>query len=41
MALGLDESIQILRQYGDEPVRTGCITSRFRAFTLFLDADAT
>ncbi|MCX5097642.1 hypothetical protein OOK36_55400 [Streptomyces sp. NBC_00365] len=40
-ALGLDESIQILRQHGDEPVRTGCITSRSVAFTLFLNADAT
>ncbi|MFE2521648.1 hypothetical protein ACFXG9_41525 [Streptomyces mirabilis] len=40
-ALGLDESIQILRQHGDEPVRTGCITSPSVAFTLFLNADAT
>ncbi|MFE4540231.1 hypothetical protein ACFRKB_35060 [Streptomyces scopuliridis] len=40
-ALGLDEAIQILRQQGDEPVRTGCITSRYWAFTLFLNADAT
>ncbi|MET7352939.1 hypothetical protein [Streptomyces mirabilis] len=40
-ALGLEESIQILRQHGDEPVRTGCITSPSVAFTLFLNADAT
>jgi hypothetical protein len=26
---------------GDEPVRTGCITSRSVAFTLFLNVDAT
>lgn len=30
-----------VRQHGDEPVRTGCVTSRSAAFALFRNADAT